>query len=84
MWVRCLRDSCSAGVAATGILVGAGAVSALDSNPTPGLHLKLWLSLVGGVVMFFGIYFWSLEGKEGYHLHLDEHGNPIEDAHPKH
>ena len=59
-------------VASLGLLIGAIAVSALDSNPAPGIHLKLGLSLVGGVVMFIGIYFWSLEGNEGYHIHLDK------------
>ena len=71
-------------VASSGLLIGAIAVSALDSNPAPGIHLKLGLALTGGVIMFTGIYFWSLEGNEGYHLHLDENGNPLPDSHDKH
>ena len=35
--------------------------------------------MVGGVVMLAGIYFWALEGNEGYHLHLDEGGKPVTD-----
>jgi len=71
-------------VAGMGLLIGGLAVSALDSNPAPGMHLKLGLSILGGVVMVIGIYFWSIEGNEGYHLHLDADGNPIEDPHAKH
>ena len=59
-------------VASFGILIAAIAVSALDSNPAPGIHWKLGLAITGGVVMFIGIYLWSLEGNEGYHLHLDD------------
>jgi len=51
----------------------------MDSNPAPGIHRKLGTTLAGAAVMFIGIYFWSLEGNEGYHLHLDKDGNPIED-----
>jgi len=65
-------------VTSLGLLIGAIAVSALDANPEPGIHLKLGLSIFGGAVMFIGIYFWSLEGNEGYHLHLDKDGKPIE------
>src|SRR5215207_6599937 len=39
-------------VTSLGMLIGAIAVSALDSNPAPGIHLKLGMALVGGVVMF--------------------------------
>jgi cytochrome c oxidase subunit 1 len=35
--------------------------------------------------MLVGIYFWSLEGNEGYHLHLDKDGKPIaDDKHTQH
>jgi cytochrome c oxidase subunit 1 len=40
-----------------------------DTNPSPGIHLKLGVPLVGGAVMLLGIYLWALEGNEGYHLH---------------
>jgi hypothetical protein len=39
---------------------------------------------VGGAVTLIGIYFWAIEGNAGYHLHLDEHGNPVDDKHAKH
>ncbi len=69
-------------VTALGMLIAAIGVSAFDANwDVPGIHWKLGLSLAGGFVMFVGIYFWALEGNEGYHLHLDENGNPIEGAH---
>ena len=72
-------------VTSCGILIGSIAISALDSNPAPGIHLRLGMTLVGGAVMFIGIYFWALEGNEGYHLHLDKDGKPIEDdGHAKH
>lgn len=71
-------------VASMGLLISGIAVSALDSNPAPGMHLKLAMSILGGVVMVVGIYFWSLEGNEGYHLHLDADGKPIEDPPAKH
>ena len=72
-------------ITSCGILIGSIAISALDSNPAPGIHLRLGMTLVGGVVMFIGIYFWALEGNEGYHLHLDKDGKPIEDdGHAKH
>jgi cytochrome c oxidase subunit 1 len=71
-------------VTSVGLLVAAIAVSALDSNPAPGIHLKLGLSIAGGAIMALGIYFWALEGNEGYHLHLDKDGNPVDDASAKH
>jgi len=71
-------------VTSLGMLIGGIAISALDSNPAPGIHLRLALTLAGGAVMFIGIYFWALEGNEGYHLHLDRDGKPVEDPHAKH
>jgi cytochrome c oxidase subunit 1 len=49
------------------LIVGIGA-TCFDSDWSPGIHLKLGICLVGGVVTFAGIYLWSLEGNEGYHL----------------
>ena len=71
-------------VASIGLLIGAIAVSAVESNPAPGIHLKLGMALVGGVVMFIGIYFWSLEGNEGYHIHLDKDGKVVREDHGGH
>jgi cytochrome c oxidase subunit 1 len=40
---------------------------------------------VGGVVLLLiGVYLWSLEGADGYHLHLDADGHPVEDHHASH
>ncbi len=71
-------------VASVGILIGAYATSGLDSNPEPGVHFKLGLAIVGGLIMLAGVFLWALEGADGYHLHLDKNGNPIEDSHAKH
>jgi cytochrome c oxidase subunit 1 len=70
-------------VASVGILIAAIGVTAFDSNPAPGIHWKLGLALTGGIVMFIGVYLWSLEGAEGYHLHLDDEA-PGDDAGAKH
>ncbi|MBP6507888.1 MAG: cytochrome c oxidase subunit I [Opitutaceae bacterium] len=53
-------------VTSIGILIGSIGVSVLD----PG-H-KLVVALIGGVVMLGGIYWWAMEGNEGYHIHADE------------
>jgi cytochrome c oxidase subunit 1 len=66
-------------IASIGILIGAWAVSGMDSNPDPGIHAKLITAIIGGIVMLAGVYLWALEGAEGYHLHLDEHGRPVEE-----
>lgn len=68
-------------VASVGLLIGAFAASAMESNPAPGIHAKLGFTLFGGFIMFLGLYFWSLEGNEGYHLHLDKDGKPVKDDH---
>ena len=65
-------------IASLGILIGAFAVSGMESNPAPGLHMKLVTALVGGAIMFIGVYLWSLEGAEGYHLHLGADGKPVD------
>jgi cytochrome c oxidase subunit 1 len=56
-------------VTSVGILITSIGVTVFDSNWSPGIHVKLGLALLGGVVAFIGIYLWSLEGNEGYHLH---------------
>jgi len=66
-------------VCSVGILIGAIGVSAFSPSPDMFIGPKLGLSLIGGLVMFIGIYFWSLEGNEGYHLHLDKDGKPVEE-----
>ncbi|MBS0664054.1 MAG: cytochrome c oxidase subunit I [Verrucomicrobia bacterium] len=61
-------------VASTGALIGAFGACYHDFA----------VAITGGIVLLAGIYLWSLEGNEGYHLHLDEAGRPIEDPHAKH
>jgi len=61
-------------IASVGVLIGAIGAS---------YHLLI-PALIGGVIMFIGIYLWSLEGADGYHLHLDADGKPVDDAHGKH
>ncbi len=65
-------------VASFGLLiVGVGSTAFEAKWDVPGIHWKLGLSLLGGLVTLIGIYFWSLEGNEGYHLHLDKDGKPV-------
>ena len=60
-------------VARIGALIGAfGAI-----------YHNLIVALIGGSLLFIGIYLWSLEGAEGYHLHPDEDGHDDAPA-PKH
>ena len=42
------------------------------------------VALIGGIVMLTGVYLWSMEGAEGYHIHLDADGNEIPDPHGHH
>jgi len=65
-------------LASCGILVAAIGVAVIDAEPGPGLiGPKLAVTLVGGVIMIVNVYLWSLEGCEGYHLHLDHEGHEI-------
>jgi cytochrome c oxidase subunit 1 len=72
-------------IASVGILIAAIGISVLDANPAPGIHLKLGTTLVGGVIMFIGIYLWALEGVPGYHIHPEPEKNsaasPKQEAH---
>ena len=33
---------------------------------------KLFIAIVGFLFFLVSVYLWSLEGNEGYHLHLDD------------
>jgi len=66
-------------VCSVGLLIGSIGISAFSPSPDLFIGPKLGLSIIGGIVMFIGIYFWALEGNEGYHLHLDKDGKPIEE-----
>ena len=63
-------------VASLGLFIAAIGISVIDHDPSPGFWgKKIGLSMIGGVVMLAGIYFWALEGNEGYHLHPDDEGH---------
>jgi cytochrome c oxidase subunit 1 len=67
-------------VASAGLLIAAIGISVIDHDATPGFWgKKIGVSMLGGVVMLAGIYFWALEGNEGYHLHLDDEGHDASD-----
>ena len=72
-------------IASVGILIAAIGIAVLDANPAPGIHLKLGTTLVGGAIMFIGIYLWALEGAPGYHIHPEPEKNsaasPKQEAH---
>jgi cytochrome c oxidase subunit 1 len=60
-------------IASLGLLIGSIGVAVIDHDPSPGFWgKKIGITMIGGVVMLAGIYFWALEGNEGYHLHLDD------------
>jgi cytochrome c oxidase subunit 1 len=60
-------------VASLGLLIGSVGVAVIDHDPSPGFWgKKIGITMIGGVIMLAGIYFWALEGNEGYHLHLDD------------
>jgi cytochrome c oxidase subunit 1 len=72
-------------VASVGLLIAAIGVAVIDHDPSPGFWgKKIGTAMVGGVVMLAGIYFWALEGNEGYHLHLDDEGKPVNDHNASH
>ena len=63
-------------VASLGLFIAGLGIAVVDHDPSPGFWgKKIGLSMIGGVVMLAGIYFWALEGNEGYHLHLDDEGH---------
>ncbi|MDE3084254.1 MAG: cytochrome c oxidase subunit I [Verrucomicrobiota bacterium] len=57
---------------AFGIFIAAIGISVLDPTPAPGVHHKLATVFAGFAIMLTGIYLWSLEGAEGYHLHPEK------------
>ena len=67
-------------VASLGLFIASIGIAVIDHDPSPGFWgNKIVVSMIGGVVMLAGIYFWALEGNEGYHLHLDDEGNASAD-----
>jgi cytochrome c oxidase subunit 1 len=63
-------------VASLGMLIAGIGISVMDNDPTPGFWgKKIGVTMIGGVVMLVGIYFWALEGNGGYHLHPENDGD---------
>ena len=64
-------------IASLGLLIGGIGVSAMDSNPDPKVIVgkKLTVCFIGLAIFLYGVYCWALEGNEGYHIHLDNHGD---------
>ena len=79
------HQSISPFVASLGMLVAGVGISAIDHDPTPGFWgKKIGITLIGGAIMCLGIYWWAIEGNEGYHLHLDEDGKESKDKNAAH
>ena len=61
-----------------GLSVERTALPAKFTEPEQRSFHSLWSGndpgLFGAAVLFVGVYLWSLEGVEGYHLHLDAAG----------
>jgi cytochrome c oxidase subunit I len=72
-------------VACVGILIGAIGTAVMDpADPAryPGFWgPKIAVTILGGVIMFVGVILWSIEGADGYHIHLNADGSVKEDAH---
>jgi len=66
-------------LASAGILVGAIGTSIIDPA-NPNIYHGFWgpkiaVTILGGLIMFVSVVLWSLEGNEGYHIHLNEDGS---------
>ncbi len=72
-------------LASFGVLIGAIGTAVIDpANPSqyPGFWgPKIAVTILGGTIMVVSIFLWAIEGAEGYHMHLDHDGNPVDDAH---
>jgi cytochrome c oxidase subunit 1 len=72
-------------LASVGILIGAIGTAIIDpANPAqyPGFWgPKIAVTILGGAIMFVSVVLWSLEGNDGYHIHLNADGSvKVEDA----
>ena len=66
-------------LAAVGILIGAIGTAIVDPAD-PAVYTGFWgpkiaVTILGGTIMFVAIVLWSLEGCEGYHIHLNADGS---------
>jgi cytochrome c oxidase subunit 1 len=60
-------------IASLGLLIASVGIAVIDHDPSPGFWgKKIGICMIGGLVMLTGIYLWSLEGTEGYHLHPED------------
>jgi len=75
-------------LASCGIFIGALGVAVVDPANTaqyPGFWgPKVAISMLGALVMFVSVVLWSLEGNEGYHIHLNPDGSVKGDDHSGH
>jgi cytochrome c oxidase subunit I len=65
--------------AGVGIFIGAIGVAIIDPAD-PKIYTGFWgpkvaVTILGGLIMFISVVLWSLEGNEGYHIHLNEDGS---------
>ncbi len=73
-------------LASAGILVGSIGTAIIDPA-NPNIYHGFWgpkiaVTILGGAIMFVSVVLWSLEGNDGYHIHLNEDGSiKGEDAH---
>jgi cytochrome c oxidase subunit 1 len=71
--------------ASCGILVAAIGIAVLDpanAHEYPGFWgPKVGVTILGGTIMFISVVLWSLEGNDGYHIHISEDGTVHEDKH---
>ena len=62
-----------------GILIGAIGVSLVDPADPSVWHgfwgPKVATTILGGAIMFAAVVLWSLEGADGYHIHLNPDGS---------
>jgi cytochrome c oxidase subunit 1 len=76
-------------MASFGILIGALGVAVMDPANThdyPGFWgPKVGVTILGGAIMFVAVVLWSLEGADGYHIHLNDDGSiKPDDGHGSH
>jgi cytochrome c oxidase subunit 1 len=66
-------------IAGVGILIGAIGTSIVD-QADPHVYTGFWgpkiaITMLGGLIMFVAVVLWSLEGADGYHIHLNADGS---------
>ncbi|QYM79982.1 cytochrome c oxidase subunit I [Horticoccus luteus] len=60
-------------VATVGIFIASWGIAVTDHSSNPAFWTpKVTVTIVGGAIMLLGFYLWSLEGADGYHIHVKE------------